>query len=271
MSCQRAVPLIVDHARDALRAEDSAALSRHLSTCARCRAEAEAARALWLRLGDLPDEAPSEQLRGRFYTMLEGYRAGLEAAPATISWRQALSRLLARWWPERPALQLAISAAALVLGVVLGMRLDPGGQARPELDRLQSEVASLNRLVSLSLLERGSASDRLRGVAYAQRSADLDGEALDTLLATASDDPSVNVRLAAIDALARFVDRPAVRTGLVEALERPQPPLVQVAVVDALLTGDAAARDAARRLDENTLLDDAVRHHLDRRFAVQTL
>ena len=99
----------------------------------------------------------------------------------------------------------------------------------------------LRQMVSLSLLQQQSASERLKGVAWAAQLESGDGSVVTALLDALSNDPNVNVRLASVDALKRFATQDAVRRGAVTALERQTSPLVQIAL-DRLRGGSRAAR-----------------------------
>ena len=125
----------------------------------------------------------------------------------------------------------------------------------------------MSRLLALSLLAQDSASARLKGVSLGERTGG-DHEVTQALLATLNDDPSVNVRLAAVDALARFADRPAVADGLVESLPRQTSPLVQLALVDAVVTTDRRrAVPALQGLLHEPGLDVQVRERVESRLA----
>ncbi len=69
----------------------------------------------------------------------------------------------------------------------------------------------MRQLVALSLMQQQNASDRLRGVNYTYRVEPDDPQVLSALLTTVNHDPSVNVRLAAVDALRKFTDGPVGR------------------------------------------------------------
>jgi hypothetical protein len=56
----------------------------------------------------------------------------------------------------------------------------------------------------------------------------------------------VDVRLAALDALRRYNTEPKVRKGLVDALQTQQSPLVQIALIDALV--DLHESDAVQHI-----------------------
>ena len=59
----------------------------------------------------------------------------------------------------------------------------------------------------------------------------------------------MNVRLAALDALAREVGRPAVRSEIVHALPAQASPLMQIALVDLLVQiNDGESRDVLKEM-----------------------
>ena len=70
-------------------------------------------------------------------------------------------------------------------------------------------------------------------------------EVLGALLQTLATDPSPNVRLAAVEALAVRAGEPTVQKKLGDALRKEQSPLVQMALCDALLAADG---EQARRI-----------------------
>lgn len=233
--------------------------------------EEESLERLWEALDRLPEERPSPALSQRFYCMLDEEVERAEAAPAPRrrgGWRGWLTALV-----PRPAVGgLGWALPALVLGVAVGALVAGGGGAgngdraeRREITELRSEVRSLSRLVTLSLLEQDSASERLKGVSYGRAAGPSDGRVLAALLEAAGHDPNVNVRLAAIDALAGVVDRPRVQETLVEAFARQESPLVQIALVD-LLVEAPGARPLLRRLTGDETIDPTVRDYLRRRL-----
>ncbi len=254
----------LDSLNDSLSPEEAGELGRHLDSCAACRAELESLRRVWDGLGRLTDEVPSEALRERFTTMLAAYRQGMEARPRPPGWRRRLAAWIDGWWPRRPAVQFACTAAALVVGLALGSRLTPPPS---ELHRLEGEVASLRSLVSLSLLEQDSASERLRGVSISRRAEDPDQQVLAALVRVLNEDRNVNVRLAAIDALGRFADRAAVLDGLREALPRQSAPQVQLALAELLLEADGPeTRHLVGEWLTRAALDPSVRGYLEQRL-----
>jgi HEAT repeat protein len=122
-----------------------------------------------------------------------------------------------------------------LLAVGIGTGYVVRGRDSAEVSQLRGEVYNMRQLVALSLLQQQSASDRLRGVNFAYHVEQADPQVLSALLTTVNHDPSVNVRLAAVDALRNFNDSPVGRNGLVQALARQDSPLVQIAILDQIV------------------------------------
>ena len=264
MTCDETKILLADYLSRSMGEAQELAFDAHLATCDACRAEAGRLSTLWTSLGLLPFEEPSANLSSRFYEMLAAYRHGLESAPQR-SWREKL----AAFWPKQPAWQMAVSFALLAVGVVIGgtvgFELRPGQHeqpAGPELAQLRGEVNGMRQLVALSLMQQQSASERLRGVSWAYRVEPSDTEVLSQLLTTVNQDPNVNVRLAAVDALHAFGSSPVMRSAIIQAISKQTAPLAQIALIDLLV--DLKEKQAApelRALAANSSTDAGVRQH----------
>lgn len=233
----------------------------HLAGCPSCRAEIEDLSAIWTKLGVLPREQPGPGLREKFYGTLEAYIAGLEGEREKPGLGRSLSRLAARLMPRRPVYQAALALALLAVGVGSGLWL---GARRPdvrnEVASLRQEVGEARQTAALSLLRQPSSSDRLMGVSWVENVRQPARPTLDALLRTLNEDPSVNVRLAAVDALYLFAGQPGVKEGLVESLSRQTSPLVQVALIDLLVGArEKRAVEALKTLAADEKLEPAVR------------
>jgi HEAT repeat protein len=77
-------------------------------------------------------------------------------------------------------------------------------------------------------------------------------------------DPSVNVRLAALDALSRHSAQPQVRNSVVNSLQEQQSPVVQAALIDQLVEWhDREAKPHLEELRQSQDLNPAVRQRAD--------
>jgi predicted anti-sigma-YlaC factor YlaD len=259
MNCETCRGLLVDRLSGALAGETARSIEDHLATCAACRAEAAELDAAWQALGALPAEEAPPVMRERFDLFLAAAQAEARRARPTLAER------LAFLWPRQPALQAALVALALLGGYALGTG-GRGGEHR-EVAELRQEVRSLHHVVALSLLERDSASERLRGVSLTESADTGDPAVLAALLDAVRADPSVNVRLAAIDALAPRAGGAPVRSQLLAAFAAESSPMVQVAIADAVLAADGAQarRELAQSIGDPRL-DPKVKDYLARRL-----
>ena len=244
MKCEQIAELLPDYLQERLSAEQHHHVEAHLEQCADCSEEV----VIWRKLSLLPVDQPDPASRARFEAMLQAYKAGRSNQPeGGTEWRKRAS--VWSWnvfhWLRSPVGAMAWSAALLAIGVFAGLRL--AGPKPPSLDlaAMQSELASMKQLVVLSMLQQQSASARLEGVTWSTRDQQLDPQVLSALLHTLRYDASVDVRLAALDALSRHGRQPQVHKAILDSLQQ-QSPLVQVALIDLLL--EWRDPDAAQRL-----------------------
>jgi len=114
--------------------------------------------------------------------------------------------------------------------------------------------------VTLTLMQQQSASDRIKGVTWSSTLEQPGSEVVSALLDTLLHDPNVNVRLAAIDALARFAGEQQVRQGAIEALRSASSPMVQIALIDFVVgVRDTGSIDTLKKLVADPALNEMVR------------
>jgi hypothetical protein len=247
-----------------------AELEAHLASCAECAAHAALVEELWRGIGEPTDDAgdelpiPSQRMRARFAARLAEEAAASVAQPLSFAGRKTERPVTAPW-----LLQLA---AMLLLG--LGLGYFAFGRRDADVASLQREVGDLHEMVALSLLERGSVSERLQGVSYGRELSTTprdgrtvpdvgDQKIVTALFARLIEDPSVNVRLAALEALRPIATQENRRGQLVAAVSRQDSPLVALSLIDLLLeSGTAAARHDLEQLLANDQLDPVVRGYL---------
>lgn len=272
MICDRMREQIPECLAGRLDATAREKLIDHLDTCSACRAEVAELGVVWRGFESMNEAEPSPAMRTRFLETLSAYQEGYHEAQR----RQAYDVPQKSWWAllwARPAWQAAFSAALLLAGgmagrYVAGERLAARGN--PEMAQLQVQVENLRQLVTLSLLQEQSPSARLRGVTYSYQVTEPDPQVEQELLHTVNHDSNVNVRMSAVDAIAKFAKSPEVRRALVDSIPVQDSPLVQVALIDLLVQlNDKDAVPALRKLAQEKETDESVRQRAE--SAIQKL
>ncbi len=267
MSCEEIRDRIPDILTGEMDPADRAAFDAHIAQCPGCAEELRRLTETWTRLGVLPMERPSQDLSDRFYKMLEAEQEKLEKARAFAaperrrpSFARRVSDAFARLRPM-PAFQFGAALLILAIGIGGGLMLGPKDTTKVQVAALGREVQDMRQAMASTLLQQPSSSDRIRGVSFTEKIAAPGRNTIDMLLRTLDSDPSVNVRLAAVDALYLFAGQPGVKEGIVRSLSTQPSPLVQVALID-LLVGirERKAVDAFKALVGDQKLDPGVRH-----------
>jgi anti-sigma factor RsiW len=235
MKCEDVNLRIPDILTGEFSPKERPAIDAHLAQCASCSEELRRVTETWTKLGILPQEQPSPALRDRFYTMLEAYREGAEAHAQASPAVSPKSAILEFFRFRRPAFRFAAAAALLLAGIGGGLFLGRSGSLGGRVGRLQAQVDELRQTTALSLLRQPSSSERLLGVSYSEQVRTPGRPTIEALLRTLDEDPSVNVRLAAADALYLFASEAQVRDGIIASIGRQSSPLVQVALIDLLV------------------------------------
>jgi hypothetical protein len=261
MTCERIREQIPECLAGQLDAASRERLIEHLETCAACRADLAELNVVWRGLEGMPQPEPDRSMRSRFMETLEAYQEGYQEAQRRLSYSGSARVWWQGWWPARPAWQAALAALLVIAGVSIGRYLAaPRAESSPEIASLKGQVESLRQLVALSLLQEQSPSSRLRGVTYSYQISQPDQQVEQALLYAVNHDSNVNVRLSAVDALAKFAGNPEVRRGLVDSLSVQDSPMVQIAIIDLLVQlNDTGALPALHRLSASTQADEAVR------------
>jgi hypothetical protein len=218
---------------DELKASEVIKINEHLAMCDSCRQEFESLGGVWNAIGDMSEEQPSKHLRSRFYEAMDAYEAALQGKsfsqtkPAR-SWYEIL-------FQNHPVVQFGLALLLVIVGGFIGYRLRGESVNEAQIVQIRDEVRTVNRLLTVSLLQQQSASERLQGVNRSYQLEYADPEITNALLQTFKYDPNVNVRLAALDALSRNISQPDVRRELLKAFQSQSSPMVQIAIVDLMV------------------------------------
>jgi len=289
MNCQRVQDCFIDYQDGTLPPDESAALRTHLASCPTCQREWSALQEITRKLDAMPaEELPSPRLREQFYAMLETHQRNADSvSPFTLA-RSRIDRFFAALLPSTPPLQFASALAALAVGVFVGTRYlqTPAPVVAPivatsaadaeRLARLEKELADqkaqvkeMGSLVAASLLQQKSTSERMQTVLATMDLKSPDRKVLSDLVGALAFDPSVNVRLSAVEALTQHADDRLVRAGLLSALPRESAPLVQVAMIELLTSiRETDAVPIFDRISRDETADKDVRESARRALAV---
>jgi hypothetical protein len=167
---------------------------------------------------------PSTDLDDNFYQMLKTVKAKNRG----FSWSNFFS------WPEL-APKLAFASVTLVLGFLGGYLLFPSPSSNKEVADLKSEVLEMKEMIMLSMLEKESATERLKAVSLTSEMSNVSDKVTNALLQTLNNDENINVRLEAIEALKPFVRDSKIRAELVRSIAKQESPLVQVALAELMV------------------------------------
>jgi len=232
-----------------LSGADRNSFAEHASTCSVCQSELE----IWDKLSSLPTASPSAYFRQDFESML-----------ARES-RTHLQPKVASKWYAHPGLAWAAAAVFAICGFFAGSTITTSRQPQPEVSELREELRNMRGMVAMSLLQQQSAVERLRGVNYSVRLDNPDEHVVEALIQTLRSDSSVDVRLAATDALRKYSQRPHVRQAIAEALTLQDSPLVQLALIDTMVEiRERRAAGAFAKLAASTTVDPTVKTRLEK-------
>ncbi|MFB3902103.1 MAG: HEAT repeat domain-containing protein [Acidobacteriota bacterium] len=235
MNCEDTRHLLPDYLMRTIGESDGIELETHLEHCAECRAAYADIARVWEKLALLPNQEPGPGLREQFYADLESASRKLESRRPAGFW--ANFGLIGHAGIRPSLLHMVLPAFFLLIGALIGHLItgQAGGSQQQQVSQLRAELEQMKGLVAISLLQQPSASERLRGVAWGTRLDEADRKVLRALVDAMNSDPSVNVRLAAVDALQHYSDDEEIRDAMVRSLSTQDSPLVQIALIDAMV------------------------------------
>lgn len=169
-------------------------------------------------------ENPSSNLKNNFNDWL------LSAQEAQLTKQRKSGVLLDFSWRSAAAIGL------LLIGACLGLVLMKNQQQQTEIAFLAKEIQKTQQLLTLSMLDQPSASQRIKamGEVYIQAQS-VDPQIVEALIDRLHNDENVNVRSSASEALSQFPASQQVILGLIQGLEKEVEPLVQISIIEALV------------------------------------
>lgn len=261
MTCEQIAKLMPDYMQGSLRATDRELMDAHLHECAECQDEI----AVWQKLSLLPEEKPSPMLRERFDAMLGAYEQGRWEQSNLKAERDSMKP--AAWgWQNFSLPQMALTMALVFAAFFMGnyMNRGTGDKAANELQAVRGELADVNKQLVVMMMQQENATRRLQAVSYSLEMKKADPEITQALLHAMRYDQSVDVRLAALDSLRQHADQSDIRKGIVDSLQPKQNPMLQIALIDALVEmKEKSAVEQLNKLKEAKETNPSVRKRAD--------
>jgi len=254
MECYDAESLLIDYLDAQLHPGDRVPLEQHLQECPHCRQALEEYRVLFTAIQNNKAEKPGPGLREKFENMLQS-ELNIESTARIADMGKAKSatpviKLSSLLW------KIAASIILVASGVFIGTMSTNGKNANTEVAGLKTEVNEMKETLLFNGLRDESASERIKAVSYAGEIDQPDDKIAKALIATINEDKNVNVRLAALYAVAKFSDDPVVSDALVASLAKQTEPLMQIALINILTEKkESKAKQPIRNIlqDKNTL------------------
>jgi anti-sigma factor RsiW len=207
---------------DALLPEEHDLVVQHLGECSECNQELQEIKNIGETFHKTPLlEAPSDSEKILMKMLKQEKKP--ESRPITItfnfSWRQ-----------------IAAASIIFIVGVTAGMMtqgIHTGN--KDSITGLEQQIIQMRQVLMTALINNDSPSDRIKAVHYAEQISQPSPQVTDILISTLNTDPSVNVRLAAANALQQFAAHQNVRTSLAEALKQQSDPMLQIVLIKMLV------------------------------------
>jgi len=164
---------------------------------------------------------PTTKLQSGFNTMLENEIASARKSK-TIFFAPSFYRV-------------AAAVALLVTGAGIGYWISKHNEQQDRITKIEEKLEANKRMMMSMIENQQSASQRIQGVNVAMEINKADDEVVQVLVKTMNEDPNSNVRLAALDALSKFIDDPSVRQALIRSLPVQKDPVVQIPLIQLMV------------------------------------
>lgn len=176
------------------------------------------------RIVKMESLSPSMDLDDKFYAALAKEKKSITKPQSSFQWRSFF-----QWNP-----QTGFALALLVVGLVGGYMINSLSPNK-EVKELSGQISEMKEMMMLNMLEKESATDRLKAVSLTSDIDKVSKKVTDALIHVLNNDPSANVRLATLDALTAYAKNPDVRVKLVQSIATQDDPLVQIGLAELMV------------------------------------
>ncbi len=213
MECKDVQEQLMAYMMNEVAESEKVAIEKHIQTCGSCKAELESIQSFLEVMNTVEEEQPSHNFKQRFETALqeEIHKENTKIVPLSSS----------KEW--KSYMRVAASVIILISGYFLG-----------KISKTQELNVNQEQQQLFALLENQSASKRILAISKTTTYSVEDSRIIDALINKMFVDKNTNVRLAAIEALAKFSSLEKVRNALLKALETDKEPSVQIELIQVL-------------------------------------
>ncbi len=211
--------LLIQYLEGTLPVAQRTTLTNRLNEEPALRQELEQLEALYAEFNN-PELIPvPSRVNEGFYTFLDR----VEHLP-----ERSRTRNLSSYWKWAGAAAIALICISLLSSLYLNWT------QQERMGYLEAEIERTQRMLTLSMLENPSASNRMQAMGVSLQQVERDDEILEALRQVLDHDPNVNVRLKAANALADFIEEPGVIDIMITSLDKQDFPQVQIAIIEIL-------------------------------------
>lgn len=174
----------------------------------------------------------SNKMDDAFYSMLQKEKLALSNKNSFFTHiKVKLMELVSM--PAVP--RLAYGFILFLLGLVIGNFLLPNRGYENQLSSMSQEMKEIREVMVLAMIEKPQAVDRIKAVNYVNEMSQADQKVIDALFKTLNNDENINVRLAGLDVLKKYVSNPEIRERLINSFQFQESPMVLIELADLMI------------------------------------
>ena len=193
--------------------------------------EVEALARMQNKIASAEEPIPSEDLQVNFYYMLANAQKAESKKVQRGQWVTQLNHFFFRQLGGK----IAFGVLTLLLGVFIGDLLNNGNPYKEQLSDLNSQMAQMQEMMMISMLEKESVTERLKGIQISNQLPVTNETVTHALFITLNNDENTNVRMAALNTLSQYTNDAKIREGLINSITQQDSPLMQMALAELMV------------------------------------
>ncbi|MFK7932893.1 MAG: HEAT repeat domain-containing protein [Saprospiraceae bacterium] len=240
---------LIKYLNDELSAKERLVVEKQLAQSADWRKMLAELETVFSVMDEVELPTPSAASKTRFTNFLNQEIAKTETQTAKVV------KMPFRLW------QVAAAVALLVVGVGFGVLFQKNQQQQAVLLQMQQQMDSQRKILVLSMLEKSSASERIKALNISQEESKIaDNQVIKAFVELLKNDDNLNVQLKTVEALVHFGNNQQAVNGLIKTLKTINEPLLQIAIIDALVSMQASeAVDGLQRIIQEEETNEIVK------------